>query len=293
LKPPILILAVALAFPIVGFAQHAAPPPASKAPPESVTVVGQRPTREQRDKIVWDFVYAHAKLAPRIDQLSRWTVPICPEVLNLPGGFADFITARIKAVAKSAGAPVADPCKKNVEIVFTSDPQAFIDDVAKKKPMTLGYHFLHQIEAMAKVTKPIQTWYVTATSNLLETYIDDPYHPPPSGRPGSRLSHGQISVFANVLILVDSKKAAGYSVGEIADYLAMLSLSEADAPNNCGELPSILDLMSPDCAAAAPEALTAADKSYLEGLYAMEEDEIGSLQKSGIANIIKHDFDGK
>ena len=275
------------AVPVASLAQDPKPAPTATAPsaPETVIVTGPRPSREERDRIVWNFVYAHAKLAPKIDQLSRWTVPVCPEVQNLPAGYAAFITKRILEVAKGAGAPVRDGCRKDIEIIFTSDPQALMDTVAEKQPKLLGYHYVHQTKALAEVTKPIQAWYVTATSNRVESYMDDPYHSAPAGTPGSRISHGQLSIFDEVLIVADAKKVAGYPVGQIADYLAMLSLSEAEAPGNCVELPSILDLIASDCPAAQkPQALTDADKSYLMGLYAMDPDEIGSLQKSAIAN---------
>jgi len=280
----IALLSIAAATPS-SLAQNAKPAAPSAVSPETVVVTGQRPTREQREKIVWDFVYAHAKLTPKIDQLARWVKPVCPAVQNLPPGYAAFITDRIKAVAKSAGAPVREPCKTDIEIVFTSDPQAFMNGVAVKEPALLGWHYVHQTEQVATVTKPIQAWYVTDTSNRVESYRDDPYHSAPAGTPGSRISHGQLSVFDTVLIVLDAGKVAGYPVGQIADYLAMLSLSEAEAPDDCRALSSVLDLLSSDCSASdRPQSLTAGDKAYLEGLYAMDPDEIGSLQRSSVAN---------
>ena len=280
-----------LLFPVTGRAQNGGQSPAKAASsPETVVVTGRRPGREEREKVVWRFVYAHAKLAPKIDQLSRWIAPVCPEVQNLPEAYATFIAKRIVEVAKSAGAPVRDDCRKDIEIVFTSDPQAYMDGIAKKAPKLLGYHYVHQTKEIAKVTKPIQAWYVTATSNRIETYQDDPYHSAPGGTPGSRLSHGQLSVFDQILIVADTKKLSGYPVGQIADYLAMLSLSEAEAPDDCAELPSILDLVSSDCRTVPmPIVITDTDKAYLAGLYAMDPDEIGSLQRSAIANHMLRD----
>ena len=259
--------------------------PANAGPPETVIVTGQRPTREQREKIVWDFVYAHAKLTPKIDQLARWVKPVCPSVQNLPPAYAKFITDRIKAVAKSAGSPVKEPCKTDIEIVFTGDPQAFMNNVAAKDPALLGWHYVHQTEDVATVTKPIQAWYVTDTSDRVETYRDDPYHPAVPGETGSRISRAHFSVFDTILIVADAKKVAGYPVGQVADYMAMLSLSEAEAPGDCHALSSVLDLLSADCTTPdRPQALTAGDKAYLEGLYAMDLNEIGSLQRSAVAN---------
>lgn len=264
---------------------------ASVAPPETVIVTGRLPDREQRDRVVWSFVYAHAKYSPKIDQLARWTTPVCPEIRNLAPSFGTFIRKRIEAIATSVSAPTKEACKTNIEIIFTSQPQRLMDGVAKSDTKLLGYHFVHDIAAAATVTRSIQAWYVTATSNRVRTAIDDPYHAAPAGIPGSRLASGQLSMLDHVLIVVDTDKVAGYPIGPIADYIAMLSLSQAEAPDNCAELPSILDLMSSDCSdSQKPESLTVADKAYLEGLYAMDAEEIGSLQRSAISGHMMQSF---
>ena len=80
-------------------------------------------------------------------------------------------------------------------------------------------------------------------------------------------------------------------MGPIADYIAMLALSQATAQDNCAELPSILDLMSPDCPdAEKPQSLTVADKAYLEGLYAMDIGVIGPIQMSDISDHMMKSF---
>jgi hypothetical protein len=85
---------------------------------------------------------------------------------------------------------------------------------------------------------------------------------------------------------------AGYPIGPIADYIAILSLAQAKEGDNCAELSSILDYLSADCA-EKPESLTVADKTFLEGLYAMDKSEIGSLQKSNISEHMQDDLGGK
>jgi hypothetical protein len=91
-------------------------------------------------------------------------------------------------------------------------------------------------------------------------------------------------VLSHVLILANTDRLAGSPVGPVADYLAMLALSQNQAPGNCAELPSILDLLSPDCTGPEkPLSLTVADKAYLEGLYAMNLSQTGSLQRSSVS----------
>ncbi len=264
------------------------------APPETVVVTGERPPKETLRTIVWNYVYAHGRYSPKVDQLTRWATPVCPEVRNLPAGYGDFIVKRIKAIAANVGAPTKENCKLNIEIIFTAQPQAIMDHIAENDPILLGYHFVHQAADAAKVNEPIQAWYVTATGNVMETYIDSPYRGTPSGALGSKLSHGLRSVFNHILILANTDKIAGQAIGPVADYIAMLALSQAQAPDNCGELPSILDLMSPDCTGASrPQSLSVADKAFLDGLYSMDFQEIGSLQRSYIAEHMTQDFKGQ
>jgi hypothetical protein len=89
-------------------------------------------------------------------------------------------------------------------------------------------------------------------------------------------------VIANVLI-------AGQEIGPIADYIAMLSLSQPSSLDDCNDLPSILDLMASGCdARAKPVALTESDVAYLKGLYAADLGAVNvSTQKDNIASGMK------
>lgn len=74
----------------------------------------------------------------------------------------------------------------------------------------------------------------------------------------------------------------------------MLALSQSRAEDDCSQLPSILDLLSANCADAdKPASLTVADKAYLEGLYAMNLVQIGSLQRSNISEHMIRLFGGR
>src|SRR5262249_42121587 len=113
-----------------------------------------------------EFVYSYPTPVRTTDKIARWKRPICPRVYGLPAHFADFIVARLKAIARNAGAPVnADPkCRQNIEIVFTTTPQAIGDDLRKKRWAYLGYFDnFHQADELAKVSHDIQAWYLTAT----------------------------------------------------------------------------------------------------------------------------------
>lgn len=276
----------------------AADPPRPAAPVSTETVIVTAPRvpldPRQVDATIHRFVESHAALS-YIEQMPRWVAAVCPVTEGLPQAFDTFISNRIETIARGAGAPTGQPCKPNIEIVFTAEPQKIMDQVARRDPQLLGYHYVSQTENLARVSRPVQAWYVTATRNGSGAEsVDNPYSPSVSGGAGSRMSHGLKSVFRQVLIVADLGKVGDREVGPIADYIALLALTEVHAPDDCAALPSILDLMSGGCTAAAkPSALTETDLSFLKGLYSMNASLIGPMERHEVLLDMKHDMSGR
>jgi hypothetical protein len=198
---------------------------------------------------------------------------------GLSPGFNAFVSARLREVAIDAGAPAGEPntCKENVEVIFTPEPQKLLDGVVKDHEILLGFHWVTQTKKVATVSRPIQSWYVTAAVWKGQEWIDDQREfldpPVPPGPPpkGSRIGGGSPSRIVHALIVVDSNKVDGYTIGSIADYVAMLTLAQPHSLDDCSELPSILDLFSQGCAAASrTDALSAVDRAYLKALYLVD-----------------------
>ena len=258
--------------------------PSSGTDSNTIIVNGHRLPAATLEARVSRFVRGRGKYS-RIDQITMWRDPVCPLVRNLPAAYGAFISARIEEIARNVGAPTIQQCSPNIEIIFTPQPQTVMDEVAVHSPTLLGFHFAPNTRALATVTKPIQAWYVTATSNGVQTVIDGPLNPQPGGTAGSRLTHGLQSVLMHVLILVNTNEISGRPVGPIADYLAMLSLSQitAQEQGRCVDVASMTNLFSADCPdTLKPQSLTIADMAYLEGIYSMGPSDIGSLQRSAI-----------
>lgn len=269
-----------------------APAPAS-ATVETLTVVAPQIEQEKLPALVNRFVEAHSA-ASRSDQLSRWAGPVCPQTGGLTAPFDAFVTARVKAVAASVGAPLEKhpnrnfPCKTNLLIVFTTTPQALMDDVRKHHPQMLGFHYAAQAQRLATVSHPIQAWYMTGTApEGAEVEIDDEFHRMPTGSAGSRLTSRISSQFMGVLVVIDAKRIVGHQIGAIADSAAMLSLAHASQVAGCSELPTVLDFLNPDCPATAdPPGLSRYDIAYLKGLYSINPEERLSAQRSEIGSRI-------
>ena len=272
-------------------ARQAAPP--ASATVEGVTVVAPKAEQAKLPELVNRFVEAHSGVS-RSNQLSRWAGPVCPQTGGLSAPFNTFVSARVKAVAASVGAPAEKrpnrnfACKTNLLIVFTTKPQTLMDDVRKHHPQMLGFHFTAQAQRLATVDHPFQAWYMTGTkAEGDDVEPDDPNHRMPSGGAGSRLTSRLESQLMGVLVVIDANRIVGHQIGAIADNAAMLSLARASQVKGCSELPTILDFLNPDCPAAAdPPGLTRYDVAYLKGLYSIDPQEYAAAQRSEIGSRI-------
>jgi hypothetical protein len=248
---------------------------------------------------IHQFVQSHAKPSTLIGQIGRWRVKVCPAVTGLQDAAAEFVSRRIENVARSVGAPTVVPGKKcsvNIEVIFTGEPQALLDHIAatKYRPL-LGYYRESELKQVTTFTHSVQAWYMTGTRsidaglpivglNSAQTAVGDltgifntglrvdsaesdgSLGWGASGNPESRLTAGLRSEFIHVLIIVDGKGVAKYSVRSVADYVSMLALTRIDSRETCSGLSSILTLFDAGCG-QPPVEMTGADTAYLKALY--------------------------
>ncbi len=277
---------------------------------ESVTVTGAR-SRQVLDQ----FVQSFAAPTRMTGKLARWEDGVCPSVKGLSVGSAKFIVERIKAVAWNVGAPAIHyvRCRPNVEILFTPQPQSLLDDIRGKSPVLLGYHDTEsQRDQSAIIHRPIQAWYVTQTVDVRgHPEVDDarrgggveivispqlpPIFIPHATSPavtGSRLGDGLRSDFQHILIVADSAKLGSFEMGELADYIAMLALTQLSSLDACQQLPSIVNMLAPGCSNPV-QALTTNDLGYLRGVYKMGLDRNFRSQQDEIAYQMQKTQDGK
>lgn len=97
-----------------------------------------------------------------------------------------------------------------------------------------------------------------------------------------------------VILVVDTTKVVGYTIGTIADYLAMLTLTVVQSPEHCDPLPSILDLMSSSCGTREkPIAMTAGDLAFLKALYYHNTGLSTSLTRDEIQDNMMRQFESR
>jgi hypothetical protein len=279
-------------------------PAASATVPESVTVTGRR-IADDPNTVVDRFVKSYAAPSAFLGKLARWKDGICPKVSGLKPEVNAFIVQRLKQVAVQVRAPVNNhaDCRINVEIVFTPQPQSFMNDIRNKVTFMLGYteDSVSAADQLAQVTHPIQAWYDTQ----MEDYLGNKHPEKPAsacadrhagdtldqlvrdcgiGYQASLFGDSIASTFTNVLIVADTNKVAGYSAAALADYTALLALSQTQAFDTCQALPSIINLLATGCTPDnQPKALTDTDVAYLQSLYLMEAGESLKYQRGDIA----------
>ena len=272
---------------------------------DEVTVTAPRPPTdaELAGDSVHAFVRHHATThyGNLPGNLQRWAGglrSICPKTVGLTPGLTAFVTARVRALATYVGAPVqSDPnCSSNVEILFTNDPQQNIDKVTK---WATGPDFHNKYSGgmrdLIKFTSDhaIQGWYLMGGGplNFEVASLDLDVWPLWPQIIENYFRGGGASGICIVILVVDTTKVIGYSIGAIADYLAVLTLSVAQSPDHCDPLPSILDLMSSSCGTREkPTAITAGDLAFLKALYYKNTGLGGSLSRFQIQDNMKRQF---
>ena len=304
--------------------------PQSSDKVQEVTVNALR-TMEPRAlaRAVSGFVASHAAAGTRINQIGRWHERVCPRVIGLEPKGRDFIVGEIQDVARRVGAPTAPAgksCPVSVEIVFTKQPQLLLDRIAKLYRPLLGFFPASQLKQMTTFSHPIEAWYETGTRSMDFQLPVRSFGAPnggdqtlgggpgsdvpvfggaqvdsettamgmqPSGVAGSHLGRQQRSEFVHVLIIADSAQLARYPLQSVADYLAFLSLTRMSALDKCAALPSITDLLADGCHPSAPEALTVADRAYLQALYASRLEQSLNLERGEVQEQMIHQIQGK
>jgi hypothetical protein len=289
-------------------------PPDKSAPVESVTVTGAGSRA-----VVEQFVQGFAAPARVTGKLARWTEGVCPAVIGLKPQFTDFIAQRIRDVAGDVGAPVQPKnsrCTPNIEVVFTTALQALADNIRKHNAVFLGYADTRdQMDALAKVTQPIQAWYTTATRDVSGSPQIDSSKVSMSDTPvvvpcfycsggtmtlygvsaasvtGSRLGDGRRSSLYHVIIAAEPAKLMDYEIGTLADYIALMALTQLSSVDVCQPLSSIANLLVKDCPNASRE-LTTADLAYLRGLYSMSADRTLVTQENEIVSRMQQGLGG-
>jgi hypothetical protein len=128
-----------------------------------ITVEAAQPNELRKQ--TFGFVQTFAATSVKLDQVARWTQPICVTVKGLPAQAADEVRLRVEEVASALKLKVEKPgCPPDIQVLFTDQPQALLDKVARNNENLLGYWHHKDRDKLKQVTHPVQAWYVTGTA---------------------------------------------------------------------------------------------------------------------------------
>jgi hypothetical protein len=229
---------------------------------------------------------------------------ICPATVGLSPAYNGFVTARIRALAANVGAPLqADPqCTPNVRIFFTNHPDQLMSNVVKWASVYFRAHA--RFAAMKRLIEfngdhAIQGWYLTTPRGAQALNSDLGLMPLnlepvwPHITQDSLKNSGDMNTIGSVVMIVDTSKVVGDTIGTIADYVGVMSLSVVQSPDHCDPLPSILDATATSCTVRERStAVTAGDLAFLKALYYLNSGLGPSPSRDDIQNYMVRQLSG-
>jgi hypothetical protein len=241
-------------------------------------------SRAQVRKEITNFVSTVTRLDGEL--ISRWSkdTPICPFVIADNPAIGEFIRKRLLEIA--AQVPIraeTDPkCNPNLFVIVSAQAPKLaanweegaswekLDDGNSRpgrsrwKPRAGA---TRSVEAL-----PVRTWHNMRIDQsngmpLLTVSIVSGVKPIASAKDlGSRITSNVAENLTGVVLLVDTHAAAGVTVTQLADYIAMTSFAKPDLEADLGKTDSILQLFAVE-PPNRPSGLTEWDYAFLRGLY--------------------------
>jgi hypothetical protein len=223
--------------------------------------------------------------------LARWHRPICPLVAGLPRDQGEFVLRRLSQSIAAAHAPLAaQHCRANFFVILTSEPGVLLKKWrARDRRLFADHDGEGAIKRFVATSKPIRVWYNAAVSSADGEPLTDEslplsgtslspaqantQYPTNKIRTATRLQYSALRNLASVILVVDSERVKGITVGQLADYSAMAGLAEIRLDKDVGSTPSILHLFD-ETGGARPQGLSDFDQALLKALYTTDQRDV-------------------
>ncbi len=209
---------------------------------------------------------------PWEQSLVRWGDPICPLVAGLPRDQGEFILARLSQDFRDAGAELAPAkCRATLYVVLTGEPAALLEAWRKRDRTLFNEESVPAVHRFVTSTRPIRVWYncmsLTGFLGTLNTQtIAGGWLPGDMDSQASSLSWDKTNLLESVLVVVDLRRVQGVNLSQVADYVALVGLTEVRQDAAVGDVPTILHLFAA-AERSAPSALSEWDRALLRAVY--------------------------
>jgi hypothetical protein len=193
-------------------------------------------------------------------------------VVGVSAEQAEYVRARILEVAAAVRAPAASDkqCQGNLLVVLTEHPDQIWTAWRTRCPKMFSRESRQSIERIVDVTRPVSTLQNATGEAVGRPSVDREETGQAHRMSDSRFRKGSAEDIYSVLVVVNTSATGTATFGQLADYIAMVSLARVDPRLDPGadlaDAPTILKVFAKD-ASAAPKQLTKWDQGFLKGLY--------------------------
>jgi hypothetical protein len=223
------------------------------------------------------------------EPLVRWNTPICFYLAGLHAEQVKFMLARLSQISSAAGAPLArTPCQPNFVILATSEPERALKASYARNPQLFGNATPARIRQFleSSQSRPVRVWYNINSGR--KSGVHNGHFVPSSNQAESSPFVGNTAFdFFSIVAIIDTSRTEHTRLDQLADYLVMAGLTNADLDADLGSAPSILRLFALS-GENQPSELSGWDTAFLKALY--QSNQTSRTQRSEIAERVTHDI---
>jgi hypothetical protein len=213
--------------------------------------------------------------------LPLWGQPVCPLVSGLAQQEGEFIVGRVSDIARAGRVPIAGgKCHANLYILVTMQPRELLKAMMVKK--NFQFTFGTSIEPMDGTpivpSQIVIDDFISKAGPVRVLYRDAPSAPSgvhpivhaakvgPITYSGDTWTGNSSWYLFRVFVIVDASQLTGVTLGQLADYAALVGLAEIKPVDSLADAPTILQLFNGP-PQAVPAGMTDWDRAFLKSLY--------------------------
>ena len=169
--------------------------------------------------------------------------------------------------------------------MVSDDADLLAAALAREHGRLFAARYPARLRTFVAIPRPVRMWHLSRTLSADGAPITPGGDGPPTIKgAGSLLRPSTIQSFDRVILIVDSRRAAGATFDALGGYLAMAALAQLDADADHAGEPTVLKLFQAKAAGdPLPTDLSDWDRAYLRGLYATDANMSGRMQQRAIA----------
>lgn len=230
-------------------------------------------------------------------QIARWDDPVCVRVIGgwhaVNVAMADRISEMVRSLNIQTG---DDGCRPNVMVVVAENPDGFAQVFADRYRIRFFDNRRAEIAAFIAPPRAIRWQHRTGTGVIDGSPLIDAGTGGRGGEaaalPNTRLRRSTTEKITRAVVVIDPERVSRIPTASLVGYVAFVLLVDLKPFPDTGGNPSILNLFDESPEGTTPAGLTAWDRAFVEGVYAMSTDRRFGVQQSQIERSMRRSMTG-